>query len=115
MSEYAKKTCNSCGIRLPQPDMYRVEKEVYTGSSNTGLTKRAVFGSLIGNERSQRQVGKYLFSPNKRKYKRKREVWMCGECAGVSNESFGYHLGQAVGTIILWAILIGVGYLYFFG
>ena len=115
MSQYAKKTCNSCGIRLPQPEMYRVEKEVYTGSSNTGLTKRAVFGSLVGNERSQRQVGKYLFSPNKRKYKRKREVWMCGDCAGVNNKSFLKSLGEAIGGIILWVIIIAVLYGYFFG
>lgn len=86
MADYAKKTCNCCGIRKPQYEMYRVNKEVNSGSSNTGLTKRSIFGSLIGNKKSQRQVGKFFLSPNKRNYKRKREVWMCGDCAGVNNQ-----------------------------
>ena len=114
MSQYAKKTCNGCGIRLPQPEMYRVEKEVPTGSSNTGLTKRSVFGSFLGIERSQKQVSKYLFSPNKRKYRRKREVWMCGECAGVK-KSFFRRLINFIGGLFLWSLIIAGGLTFFFG
>lgn len=99
MTQYAKKTCNSCGIRLPQPEMHRVEKEVQSGSSNTGLTKRALFGAAIGNKKSTSSVGNFLFSPSKRNYKRRREVWMCADCAGVGG-SFWKSLIELIGTLI---------------
>lgn len=81
---YAKKTCNMCGFRDIQPNMYRVEKEVYVGSGNTGLSGRTWIGAAFGYKRSQRQIGKYFLAPNKRNYKRRREVWMCADCAGAS-------------------------------
>lgn len=108
MSQYAKKTCNSCGIRLPQPEMYRVEKEAHVGSSNTGLSKRTMFGAALGNNKSQKAVGKYLFSPSKRTYKRKREVWMCGSCAGVtSGSSIFYNILAWIIIIIFFYMVIG--------
>lgn len=78
---YAKKTCNICGYRDIQPNMYRVEKDVYVGSGNTGLSGRTWLGAAIGYKKSQRQIGKYFLAPNKRNYTRRREVWMCGNCA----------------------------------
>ena len=112
MTQYAKKTCNSCGIKLPKNEMYRVEKEVYVGSSNTGLTKRAVFGTIVGNKKSTRQVGKYLFSPSKRTYKRKREVWMCGDCAGHNSSSTNHPVVEMIFNTI--AIILGIAIVVLF-
>ena len=78
---YAKKTCNICGWRDEQPNMYRVEKDVYVGHTTAGLKGRTILGALFGYKPSQRKVGRYLFAPNKRKYIRRREVWMCVDCA----------------------------------
>jgi len=109
MTQYAKKTCNTCGIRLPQPEMYRVEKETRSGSSNTGLSKRTLFGAVIGNAKSEKALGKFLLSPSKRTYKRRREVWMCGDCAGISR---GVDWESVIGNIILWGFIIGGLYLW---
>ena len=79
--DYAKRTCNICGIRRPQPEMHRVEKTVHTGNSKRSLSAREVVGASIGQKRSQKSLLNWLFSPNSRKYTRKREVWMCGACA----------------------------------
>lgn len=83
MARYATKTCNICGLQLPQPQMVRSKKKVQTGSSNTGITKRALFGAAMGEKKSVNQVNKFLWSPNKRTYTRTREVWMCPSCAGI--------------------------------
>jgi hypothetical protein len=105
MTQYSKKTCNSCGIRLPQPEMKRVNKKVRTGSSNTGLTKRALLGTAVGNKKSARSVGKFFFSPSKRNYKSNREVWMCKTCAPK---------GSPVLTLIFWGIILSGVYFWFF-
>jgi len=88
---YTKRTCHDCGYKDIQPNMYRVEVTKRTGTSTTGFAKRSLFGALLGDQRSGRQVGKALFAPNKRVYHRTREVWKCGVCAGVvkqeSNQS----------------------------
>ena len=107
MSNYAKKTCNICGVRDEQPYMHRVHRQVNTGSSNTGLAKRTMLGAVFGNEKSQKAVGKWALSPNKRNYKRTREVWMCGDCAGASEPSEG---SVIFGLCIIVGVPLGILY-----
>ena len=82
MATYAIKSCNLCGIRKPQPEMERVEKEVVTGSSKSKITTGNVLGYAMGNKMSQNKVHRNIFANNKRQYKRKRTVWSCFECSG---------------------------------
>lgn len=104
---YAKKTCNICGYRDEQPNMYRVEKDVYTGSGNTGLSGRTWLGAAIGYKKSQRQIGRYFLAPSKRNYTRRREVWMCGDCAGKSGMGdTTFAAWVTVGLVILGMIWV---------
>ena len=111
---YAKKTCNICGYRDEQPNMYRVEKDVYVGSGNTGLSGRTWLGAAIGYKKSQRQIGRYFLAPSKRNYTRRREVWMCGDCAGKTSISNPYDVAAWItgvliicGMIWVWSKLTG--------
>lgn len=78
---YVKRTCRECGYKDIQPNMYRSSIRYKSGSSNTGITKRTLFSSLLGSPEGNRQLGKYLFFPNKRDYYRNREIWLCTNCA----------------------------------
>ena len=82
MATYAIKTCNNCGIRKPQPEMERVEKEVVSGSSKTKLTTGNVLGAIARSKTSERAVKRAILGNNKRQYTRKRTVWSCFECSG---------------------------------
>ena len=86
MADYAKKTCNLCGLRDIQPNMVRAEKQVRTGSSKQGVDAGTIFGVLAGRQDSGKRVQKVLFNNNKRNYTRKSIVWMCPDCAGVKSE-----------------------------
>lgn len=83
---YAVRTCNCCGIRLPQPQMIQQNIEVATGHSKKGLTAVEIGFAIFGNKNAMRSVGRTFTSPNKRKYFRNRAVWMCYSCAGVETE-----------------------------
>ena len=85
MATYSVKSCNACGIRKPQPEMERVEKEVVSGSSKTKLTSGNVLGALAGSKTSERAVKRAILGNNKRQYKRKRTVWSCKECSGTND------------------------------
>ena len=85
MATYSVKSCNACGIRKPQPEMERVEKEVVSGSSKTKLTTGNVLGAMAGSKTSERAVKRAILGNNKRQYKRKRTVWSCKECSGTND------------------------------
>ena len=85
MATYAIKSCNNCGIRKPQPEMERVEKEVVSGSSKTKLTSGNLLGAMAGSKTSERAVKRAILGNNKRQYKRKRTVWSCKECSGTND------------------------------
>jgi hypothetical protein len=78
VNEYSKRTCHSCGIRAAQPQMRQVEIEYVSGSSQAGLSTRAVLGAtLFGSDRSARQIKNWMSGNTKRQYKRRRLVWVC--------------------------------------
>ena len=82
---YAKKTCNTCGFRDIQPNMYRTEKSRVTGSSKTKITSGNLVGFALGQKNSKRKISNTLFANNKRQYTRKSVVWMCYECSGTGD------------------------------
>lgn len=100
MANYTNRTCYECGVKLPQPEMVRKEISYNSGSSNTGLAKRTIFGAVMGDKRAESSIGKWLFSPNKRVYKRKRTVWMCKSCAGQGWDA------SSIGSFIFWIFVI---------
>jgi len=84
MAQYANRTCTSCGIRKPQPEMYQRETYQEVGKSKQGISAATVVGSVIfNNKKSDKALSTWLFNSGQRTYKRKRTVWMCGPCAGV--------------------------------
>ena len=82
---YAKKTCNTCGFRDIQPNMYRTEKSRVSGSSKTKITSGNLVGLALGQKNSKRKISNTLFANNKRQYTRKSVVWMCYECSGTGD------------------------------
>lgn len=86
MSTYAKKTCNICGLRDIQPNMYRRKKSVKAYTSKDKIGAGTMIGFAFDNKASRRRVNKALFANNKRSHTAHREVWMCYECSGVADE-----------------------------
>lgn len=82
MATYTNRTCSSCGIRKPQPEMHRKEIYVETGNSRTGVSGATVIGFALGNKKSTNSMGSWLFNSGQRTYKRKKTVWVCGPCGG---------------------------------
>ena len=93
--KYTTRTCSTCGVRLPQPDMHKVQISVQTGSSKRGVTAREFVGFFVGSSKSANSLGNWLFSPNLRKYTRNQTVWKCSNCAGASD---GRVLGGATSS-----------------
>ena len=89
MSEYAKKTCNICGLRDIQPNMVRATKNVKVGSSKQAVTACTWLWAAAGNKSAENRVKKVFTANNKRTYTRKREVWMCEDCADDNNDEPG--------------------------
>ena len=85
MSTYAKKTCNICGLRDIQPNMYRRKKSVKAYTSKDKIGVGTMIGFAFDNKASRRRVNKALFANNKRSHTAHREVWMCYECSGVAD------------------------------
>jgi len=104
MGEYTKRTCHKCGYRDIQPNMVQKEIEYTSGSSNTGITGRSLIAAGFGDKKAQAQNRKYLFSPSKRVYKRRRKVWLCPDCAGVKHQSTAENLKE-IGMLILRQIV----------
>jgi len=75
---YTKRRCNKCGFTDIQPNMKQVEVEYEVGSSGAAISKRSFFSALLfENKSAQRQNTNWLTGSTKRKYKRKRRVWVC--------------------------------------
>ena len=109
MTKYANRTCSNCGIRKPQPEMYRETTYVETGRSRPGVSKRTGIGFLLGEQKSTNSVVRWMFNTNQRTYQRKREVWLCGGCSGrVVSPSVGRFVGYAIVAIVVFLILIGL-------
>lgn len=84
---YAKRTCTKCGFRDIQPNMKQIEVEYESGSSQAGLSTRAVVGTIFGSEGSAKQVNNWISGNTKRQYKRKRNIWVCSNgCKKVSEK-----------------------------
>lgn len=80
---YRKCTCYSCGKIDTQPNMNRRTIQVDSGSSQAGLSGRAVATSMLFNsKKGGNQVANWITGNTKRNYKRNREVWLCDSCAG---------------------------------
>lgn len=102
---FTKRTCTSCGYRDIQPNMVQTEIEYQSGSSIKGITGREAAGWLLGSKTSEKAVNKWLFSPNKRNYTRKRKVWLCDNCAKqAGGSSFSWF--PVIGAIlVLWFLI----------
>jgi hypothetical protein len=87
MARYALRTCERCGIRKPQPEMLR--KEIYseTGKSLPGVSGFTWFGLLLGDRKSVHSINRWIFNTSQRNYKRKKQVWICDDCAGYRRTS----------------------------
>jgi len=82
MATYANRTCAQCGIRKPQPQMYRSETYVENAKSQTGISSATMVGVFSGDKKSGSQFRNWLFNSGQRTYKRKKTVWLCGICSG---------------------------------
>ena len=76
---YSKRTCEKCGYRSIQPNMKQIEIEYNSGSSHAGMSKRALGFALLGEKKANNQLGNWMSGNTKRKYMRKRKVWVCDE------------------------------------
>ena len=77
MATYANRTCTQCGWKSIQPNMKQVSVEYKSGSSEAGLSKRAIAGSLLGGKNASKQVNNWISGNSKRQYKRTKKVWVC--------------------------------------
>jgi len=102
MTKYAIRTCHSCGVRKPQPEMFRDETYVETGKSVAGVSKSTWFGVLLGDSKSVNSINRWIFNTNQRTYKRKKQVWVCGECSGRAH--FGHSMSRPA-KLFLYAIV----------
>jgi len=76
---YTKRRCNKCGFTDIQPNMRQIDVEYDVGSSSAAISKRSFFSAvLLDNKAAQKQNTNWLTGNTKRKYKRKRKVWVCG-------------------------------------
>jgi hypothetical protein len=84
---YVKRTCSQCGYRDIQPNMRQIEIEYESGASRSSASKATYVGWLLGDKASGRAVMRSWFNSGKRKYTRKRKVWVCGKCSGYARRS----------------------------
>jgi hypothetical protein len=106
---YTKRTCAQCGIRKPQPEMFRKETYVETGNSRQGVSGRTFLGAMLDDSKSKKAVDSWLLNSNQRTYSRKKIVWLCGTCNGAANA--GEIFFKIVAGIILLVILLALGLL----
>lgn len=80
---YSKRTCYKCGYKDIQPNMSQIEIEYNSGSSQAGLSGRALISSTIfGSDKAANQVKNWFTGNTKRQYKRKKIVWQCSSNCG---------------------------------
>ena len=80
-AKYAIKTCDKCGIKLPQPEMIKRDVIVETGKSKTTVTGATFIGAALGDKASVRAINRHNFNSGERTYTRKQTKWFCYECA----------------------------------
>lgn len=113
---YTTRTCVNCGYRSIQPNMAKQKIKYESGTSEAGLSKRAVTGTLLGGNQSAKQVNNWLSGNSKRQYKRTKEVWTCGSTVGcgVKHKS---SIGAKFKSFLLqlmWLVVITIAAIYFF-
>lgn len=110
---YANRTCVQCGYKSVQPNMKQIEIEYESGSSTAGMSKRAVGFALLGDKKANNQFGNWMSGNSKRKYMRKRKIWVCnyvgcGDNAPRNKSSFGKNVLKFITqSLILVALFIG--------
>lgn len=108
---YANRTCVECGYRSKQPNMKQIEIKYESGTSEAGLSKRAVGFSLLGDKKANNQFGNWMTGNSKRKYMRKRKVWVCdtvgcGNNASHNKSGFGKSILKFITQSILLVVLL---------
>jgi hypothetical protein len=113
MSNYTKRTCHSCGVRMPQPEMFRVSISKVTSSYQRSLSGREVVGAVFGEKSSQKSVRNWMWAPNKRSRTSYRDVWLCGSCnsspkplMGNSNDANQTLIGAAIIFCVVFLALV---------
>ena len=100
---YAKRTCHSCGIRKPQPEMVRETVYNEVARSRPGVSAATGIGLFLGDKKSASWVQRWLFNSGQRTYQRKREVWMCRSCGHRENPGFFGTIMNIFGLIIIFS------------
>ncbi|WP_439150463.1 hypothetical protein [Sulfitobacter sp.] len=83
---YTKRTCNECGRRDIQPNMFQKEITYNSGSSKRNVGVTTFLGAALGDKKSTRSIADSIFNTQGRTYTRRRKVWLCRECSGVAAE-----------------------------
>jgi hypothetical protein len=80
MTRYAIRTCQSCGVRKPQPEM--IQKAIYeeTGKSQSTVSKETFVGALLNDTRSKAALNRWAMNTSQRTYMKKKKIWMCSDC-----------------------------------
>ena len=114
---YAKKTCAKCGYQDIQPRMKQTEIEYTSGTSQKAMSTGSLVGAFLDDKSSQKQNKDSIFGTTKRKYKRTKTVWVCGNSVGCGKPAFGKVGGffRTLKSIIrlIWIIVSRLGLLAF--
>ena len=94
---YTNRTCHYCGFRNAQPKMKQVEIQYTSGSSEKTMSVGSIIGAFLDDPRAQKQNAEALLGVSKRKYKRRRKVWVCANgCRNHQSANNGSSAGRAV-------------------
>ena len=99
--------------------MKQIEIEYESGSSQAGLSGRSVATALLfGAKGAQKQNANWITGNTKRKYMRKRKVWVCGSNVGCNKSSSSEYslIGKffaGVFQLFLMAVMLFVAVLIF--
>ena len=94
---YTNRTCHYCGFRNAQPKMKQVEIQYTSGSSEKTMSAGSIIGAFLDDPRAQKQNAEALLGVSKRKYKRRRKVWVCANgCRNHQSANNGSSAGRAV-------------------
>lgn len=107
MATYTNRTCHGCGIRKPQPQMYKKEIYVESGRARSGVSKGTVLASMLGDKKANKQVYNSLWNLNQRTYQRKKSVWVCGGCRNSVGNKLGFwDTLRAIFNIIVVLVIV---------
>ena len=96
--KYTNRTCCSCGIRKPQPEMIKKEVEVEVGKSVADIDGSTWLGVAAGDAASKRAVARSVFNSSQRTYTRKQTKWFCHDCAKPSKAATKTDDGSTTST-----------------